>query len=60
MTDTAILRGRQVVGMFASGGNAVVARRTVIHDTSMIKYAGGKTGDAMAHAAILGGGDVRR
>ena len=37
-----------------------MAGHTVIHDTSMIKHTGGKTGDAMAHTAILGSGYVRR
>lgn len=59
MTDTAILGRRQVIGVFAAGGNTIVAGRTVAHDPGMIKHPGAKTADAMAYRAILGGRDVR-
>ena len=37
-----------------------MAGGTVIHDTGMIEHASGKTVDAMAHTAILGGGYMSR
>ena len=60
MTDTAILGRRQVIGVFAARGNAIVAGGTVTHDARVIKHAGGKTADAMTYRAILVGRDVRR
>ena len=35
-----------------------MARGAVSHDTRVIKHPGGKTGDAMTHTAIFGGGYV--
>ena len=58
MADTAIFGGGQVIGVFAPGGNVIVAGRAVIHDAGVIKHPGGKTVDAMAYPAILSGGDV--
>ena len=60
MTDTAILGRRQVIGVFAAGGNTIVAGRTVVHDIGVIKHPGGKAADTMACPAILAGRDVRR
>ena len=48
-----------MIGVFAPGGNTIVAGGAATRYTGMIKHAGGKTADAMTHAAILGGGDVR-
>ena len=47
-----------MVGMFADGYNAVVAGGAVVHDTRMIKHAGGKCRGAMAVGAIVGGGNM--
>ena len=60
MTDTAVFRGGQVIGVFAASGNAIVAGGTVTHDARVIKHAGGKTADAMTYRAILVGRDMRR
>ena len=49
-----------MIGVFASGGNTIVAGGTVTHDTRVIKHPGGKTADAMTYRAILVGRDVRR
>ena len=59
MAYAAILCGRQVIGRFAQGGNTIVAGGAVTHDTRVIEYAGGKTTNAMADAAIFGRGNVR-
>ena len=37
-----------------------MAAFAVVRDTGVIEYAGSKAAGVMAHAAILGGGDVRR
>jgi hypothetical protein len=60
VTDAAIFRGGQVTGVFALGGNAIVAGGAVVHHAGVIEHAGGKTAYAMTHPAILGGGNVRR
>ena len=46
-------------GVFAGGGNAIVASGAVVHDAAMIEYPVDKAGDVMTHAAILAGGDMR-
>ena len=45
--------------MFTHGRNAIVTRITVSDDTRVIKHTGCKTGDAVAHTAILSSGNVR-
>ena len=60
MAQTAILSSGQMVGVFAASGNTIVTGSTIIDDAGMIKHPIGKTGDAMADAAIFAGGDVRR
>ena len=58
MTDTAILSGWQVIGVFAPGGNAIVAGRAVAHDTGMIKHRTNKGGSVMTHTTIFGRSDM--
>ena len=53
MADTAVLSGRQMVGVFAPGGNAIVAGGTVTHDACMIKHGTNKGGSVVAHTAIF-------
>jgi len=58
VTDTAIFRGGQVIGVFAPRGNAIVAGRAVAHDTGVIKHRTNKGGRVMAHTAILRRNDM--
>jgi hypothetical protein len=60
MTETTILRGRQVTDRLAHGGNVIMAGGTVIHDPGMIKHTRRKTTDAMTDRTILRGGNMRR
>ena len=59
VTDTAILSSENVAGMHADRRNTVT-RSTIVHDAGMIKDCVGKTGGAMAHAAVCGSGYMVR
>ena len=53
MADTAILGSRQVIGVFAAGGNTIMAGGTVAYDTGVIKHRTNKGGSVMTHPAIF-------
>ena len=56
MTHAAVIVGWNMVIILAGGIDTVMTGSTVVHDTGMIKDTAGKTGGAMAHAAIFSGG----
>ena len=49
-----------MISVFAPGGNAIVAGRTVTHDAAVIKNASGKATDAMTDPTILASRNVCR
>ena len=60
MANIAILRGGQVVDMFAGSHNAIVTGCTVIHNSGVIKHCSGKRRSTMAVGAIYDGGNMTR
>jgi len=59
VTDAAVFRGWQVVGMFTDSHYAIVTGGTIIHDAGMIKHRRRERRCIVAVRAIAGRGYVR-
>ena len=60
MTNAAVLGSGKVVGMHAECNHSVVARRTVVDDTGMIKHPGSKSRRAVAAGTVFRRGYMNR
>ncbi len=58
MTDVAIQRRPNVVGMHAYCGRAVVTRSAIVNDAGMVEGRGDEVASIVTNAAILAGGQM--